>query len=228
MNTNNISYILSEIEKVTTACGRSVNEVELIAVSKTFGVQEIKFAIEAGLVNFGENKAQELNLKASELAEEKILWHFIGHLQSNKVKYVVPVAEYIHSVDSLKIAIEIEKAAAKLGKKQKVLLEIKTAPEENKYGLTDINEIFGLIKYITNSISLDFQGLMTIAPFVDDETEIRKSFVILKKLKEEIQSSGYICKHLSMGMTSDFQIAIEEGATMLRIGSAIFGNRNYN
>jgi hypothetical protein len=228
MNTNNIRYILSEIEKVTTACGRSFSEVELIAVSKTFGVPDIKFAIEAGLINFGENKAQELVVKAKELDSKSISWHFIGHLQSNKVKYVVPVAEFIHSVDSLKIAIEIEKHSALLLKKQKVLLEIKTAPKENKFGLTDENEIFGIIKYISNSPSLDFQGLMTIAPFVDDESEIRKSFVRLRSLKEEIQNLGYFCKHLSMGMTSDFHIAIEEGATMVRIGSAIFGDRIYN
>ncbi|MDP2303983.1 MAG: YggS family pyridoxal phosphate-dependent enzyme [Ignavibacteria bacterium] len=228
MNTTNISHILSEIEEVTTACNRSAADVNLIAVSKTFSVEDIKSAINAGLISFGENKAQELNIKAKELNDEKIEWHFIGHLQSNKVKYVVPVAEFIHSVDSLKIAIEIEKMAVKLGKRQKVLLEIKTAPEESKYGLTDKNEIFGIIKYISNSTSLDFQGLMTIAPFVNEEAEIRKSFITLRNLKEEVQKLGYFCKHLSMGMTSDFKIAIEEGATMVRIGSAIFGNRIYN
>ncbi|HRI47034.1 MAG TPA: YggS family pyridoxal phosphate-dependent enzyme [Ignavibacteriaceae bacterium] len=229
MKKQNIRIIQEEIMSAAISSNRKIEEIKLVAVSKTFSVDEILTVYDEGLFCFGENKAQELAAKAKELSTKKIEWHFIGHLQSNKVKYVVPVAEYIHSIDSLKIAMEIEKVSAKIGKTQKVLLEIKTSEEESKYGLTNKNEIFGILNYISKSTSLDFQGLMTIAPFVEDEKLIRNSFVSLRNLKEEIEYELKIdCKHLSMGMTSDFKIAIEEGATILRIGSAIFGDRIYN
>lgn len=227
MITKNIQNILFDIEKIALRNGRSPSDIILVAVSKTFGVDEILQAVRGGHNNFGENKAQEFSSKAEELKSEDIEWHFIGHLQTNKVKNVVPIASWIHSVDSLKLAIEIEKSAKKLGKKQKVLLEIKTSQEESKYGLSDKSTIYSIAEYVNSSDSLDLQGLMTIAPFVDDDRLIRESFVSLRQLKEDMEKAGFQLPHLSMGMTSDYEIAIEEGATILRIGSAIFGDRSY-
>lgn len=223
----NIEIVRNQIEAACKRAGRSSNEITLVAVSKTFSVNEINEAEKAGLKIFGENKAQEL-LNKFEILKDSVIWHFIGTLQSNKAKFVVPCAEYIHSVDSLKLLKEIEKNAIKINKVQKFMLEIKTSFEESKHGLNEESEIIEILDYAGNSKNLSAEGLMTIAPFVDDEKLIRKSFRSLRELKEKLNSKGFILKELSMGMTGDFEIAIEEGSTMVRIGSAIFGTRNYN
>lgn len=223
----NIKIVQDKIENACRRIGRNSSELKLIAVSKTQPIELIKEAKNLGLIHFGENKAQELNRKA-ELINENVFWHFIGHLQTNKVKYVINRAEFIHSVDSIKLAEEINSRAEKINKLQKLLLEIKTSEEATKFGLQNEDEIFQVLDFCKEKKNIEVVGLMTMAPFTDDEKLIRKSFHSLYQLREKIRSQGFSINELSMGMTNDFEIAIEEGATMLRIGTAIFGERNYN
>jgi pyridoxal phosphate enzyme (YggS family) len=227
MIAQNVKHIIEKVDLCCQKNGRKNTDVMLIAVSKNFGVDEIREVHQASLVNFGENKAQELESKFNILGN-MVNWHFIGHLQVNKVKYVAKSAGVIHSVDSFKVADEINKRAASLDKVQNILLEIKTSDEASKFGLTDENEIIKLAEHCAVSPNLKLLGLMTIAPFTDDEKLIRKSFSGLRDLKDRLNTRGHNLTELSMGMTHDFEIAIEEGSTMLRIGTAIFGERNYN
>ncbi len=227
MITHNLQIVRDKIAEKCTSVNRDISEITLIAVSKNFGINEINEAYNAGVLNFGENKAQELDGKFQELGN-KIIWHFIGNLQKNKVKYVVRSAEFIHSVTSLPLAEEINIRAEKLNKNQKVLIQVKTSDEESKSGITSEAEITELIFACKKFSSITPVGLMTMAPFTDDVNLIRKSFSDLRKLKDKLNAQGLGLKELSMGMTSDFEIAIEEGATMLRIGSAIFGERDYS
>lgn len=226
MITDNLKKINDAVIKKCDEVGRNYNEIKIIAVSKNHPVDSIKEALSAGVFNFGENKAQDLRDKA-ELLKGEFYWHFIGHLQSNKVKYVVKAAEYIHSVDSLRIAEDINKKAAELNKIQKVLFEIKTSDEATKYGIINDEQCFKLAEECARLNNIEVVGLMTMAPYTDDNSLIRKSFKKLFSLKEELNNADYNLSELSMGMTSDFEIAIEEGSTMLRIGTAIFGERIY-
>jgi pyridoxal phosphate enzyme (YggS family) len=223
----NVKSLRERIIKICNETGRDSNEIKLIAVSKTFGTSEIEKVFNEGIKDFGENKAQELSGKFEQMGD-KIAWHFIGHLQRNKVRIVVPAAVYIHSVDSLQLASEINKYAVKNNKIQKILLQVKTSEEESKFGIENSSELFDLAWYCKDFSNIRLEGLMTIAPFTEDENLIRQSFKHLRKLKDDLNSEGLNLKELSMGMTSDFGIAIEEGATMLRIGSAIFGERDYS
>jgi PLP dependent protein len=227
MIAENIKSLKQRIERKCAEVNRDSSEIKLIAVSKTFGTDDIEKVFNEGLREFGENKAQELSSKY-ELLGDKITWHFIGHLQRNKVRIVVPAASYIHSVDSLQLASEINKYAAKNNKVQKVLLQVKTSEEETKFGIQSKSELFDLARYCDEFENIGVEGLMTIAPLTENEDEIRQSFKQLRKLKDDLNLNGFNLKELSMGMTSDFEIAIEEGATMLRIGSAIFGERDYS
>jgi pyridoxal phosphate enzyme (YggS family) len=226
MIAENLQVLRKRISRICEKVNRDPKSVKLIAVSKSFGIDEIKQAIQADQTEFGENKAQEL-VKKFEVLGNQVTWHFIGHLQKNKVKYAVRTADYIHSVDSLLLAEEIQKHAEKLGKVQKILVQAKTSEEETKSGVVEKEELKKIVRYCSGASNLDLIGLMTIAPFTEDQNLIRKSFSDLSKLKDELNSQGYNLKELSMGMTSDYEIAIEEGATMLRIGSAIFGERIY-
>lgn len=217
-------------EKIINKCnssGRDRAEITLVAVSKTHPISLIKEAVNCGVKDFGENKAQEFKSKTEEYKEE-INWHFIGHLQTNKVKYVIESAHLIHSVDSLKIAKEIEKRASKINKIQKVLLELNTSGEYSKMGINDFGKTMELANYCKESESLDLTGLMTMAPYTDEEKIIRNCFSELRKIKDKLNGEGFELAELSMGMTNDYEIAIEEGATILRVGSAIFGERNYS
>lgn len=227
MIAKNLEILRNRIEQICTKVDRDTKSIKLVAVSKNFGIDEIKEAIQAGQIEFGENKVQELVSKFDVFGNQ-VTWHFIGHLQKNKVKHAVKSADYIHSVDSLSLAEEIQKQAEKQGKIQKILVQVKTSDEETKSGVVDKHELKKIIEYCSTASNLDLIGLMTIAAFTEDKNLIRKSFNDLRKLKEELNSKGYNLKELSMGMTSDFEIAIEEGATMLRIGSAIFGERIYH
>ncbi|QQS36502.1 MAG: YggS family pyridoxal phosphate-dependent enzyme [Ignavibacteriales bacterium] len=227
MIAENFKRIKARINEKCSEISRNPAEIKLIAVSKNFGVSEILEANQAGSLDFGENRAQELKSKFEELGN-KVTWHFIGNLQRNKVKYVVGCAEYIHSMDSYLLASEIEKRAAKNNIVQKVLLQFKTSEEESKSGLTDLNEAKEILELCGKSPYLELKGLMTIAALTEDKSLIKESFSYLRRLKDEYNSQGYKLSELSMGMTSDFEIAIEEGATMLRVGSAIFGVRDYN
>ncbi len=225
MITENLRRLQDQINLKCNEVNRNPAELKLIAVSKFFGIDAINEASSLGLTDFGENKAQELRDKF-EIIGDRLTWHFIGSLQRNKVKYVVKSATYIHSVDSIFLAEEIDKQAAKINKKQKVLIEVKTSYEDSKSGVEKASEINKLAGYCNSAENLDLVGLMTMAPFTENVVEIRKSFKDLSKLKNDLNSAGYKLTELSMGMTNDFLIAIEEGATMLRIGSAIFGERD--
>ena len=227
MISNNIAALRNRIQKKCLECGRSVNEIKLIAVSKYFGIDVINQAIDAGISDFGENKAQELHLKFEKIGS-KVTWHFIGKLQMNKVKYAVNCAEFIHSVDSLELAEEIARRAEGIGKVQKILVQVKTSEEETKSGAESEDEVRNILKFCKLDKNLNALGLMTMAPLTENENLIRKSFRDLRNFLTKFNSEGYQLRELSMGMTSDFEIAIEEGATMIRIGSAIFGDRDYS
>ena len=227
MIAENINNIHEKITAICQKCGRDVSEIKIIGVSKNTGIESIKEAVKSGIINLGESKAQELKEK-SEILDDNIIWHFIGHLQKNKTKNVVNYAEYIHSVDSVKLAEEINKQALKKNKIQKILIEVKTSDEDEKYGITELGELLQVAEYCSNSSNIEFCGLMTIAPFSAEEKIIRKSFLELRKLRTTLQEQGFNINELSMGMTNDYEIAIEEGATMIRIGTAIFGERDYS
>lgn len=225
---------LMRVEKrVQAACdraGRSRDEVLLIAVSKTKPVELIREVMETGTKDFGENKVQEMCNKI-EVIPEPLNWHLIGHLQRNKVKYIVDKACLIHSVDSVRLAEEIQKEAVKKEvAKVPVLIEVNMAEEDSKDGIHR-EETEALVRAIAADMpNLQIRGLMTIAPFVDDPEENRVHFRGLKELRDQInalQIPGVEMTELSMGMTNDFEVAIEEGATMVRVGTAIFGERNY-
>ncbi len=219
-------------ERIREACkksGRRREEVTLIAVSKTKPVSMIQEALETGILDFGENKPQELKEKY-EILPKHIRWHMIGHLQRNKVKYVVGRAAMIHSIDSYRLAEAVEAEAAKQERVIPVLVEVNIAREASKYGLME-EETCEFIEKISHFSHLQVEGLMTIAPFVENPEENRKYFEKLRKLYVDIKSKNIdnvnMC-NLSMGMTGDYQVAIEEGATMVRVGTGIFGSRNYN
>ncbi len=227
MVTHNINIVKKKIADVCSLCGRNPAEIKIIGVSKNTGISLINEAVLAGIKDLGENKAQEFSEKYP-LFSDDINWHFIGHLQRNKVKYIVGKAIVIHSVESVKLAEEINLQAAKSGVVQSVLIEVKTSEEVGKFGLTDYNTVEDLAEYCSSAGNLNLAGLMTMAPFTNDEKLITKCFSDLRKLKEELISSGYKLSELSMGMSNDFEIAVKEGATMLRLGTAIFGERDYS
>jgi len=222
----NLSHLKELIAAKCLSAGREVDSVTLIAVSKLFGTDHMREAISAGQIHFGENYAQEFRDKFAVFSEENLVWHYIGTLQTNKVKYVTGNADYIHSIDSVKILAEIQKQAEKKRIIQKVFLEFKSSFETTKSG-GGIEEVFTLAAESTGMKNIEVAGVMTMAPFVDDITIIRDAFRRTRLLVEELQRSGYSgIKELSMGMTGDYLTAIEEGATFLRIGTAIFGERN--
>lgn len=206
------------------------DSVKVIAVSKTKPNEMLENAYHAGIKVFGENYVQELVDKSEYFASKEIKeieWHFIGHLQSNKVKYIVPFVDYIHSVDSLKLAEEINKRAFNSNKVQKILLQINTSGEESKSGCEPEDAIKLAEEYMKLN-NIELVGLMTIGTFTDDEKQQRLEFSLLRNLLNDINSKlGINLKELSMGMTNDYPIAIDEGATMVRIGTAYFGERNY-
>lgn len=227
MIAENLHIIKDRVAERCLISGRNPDDVKIIAVSKNTGIDLIREAVSAGITELGENKAQELNEKANLLNGENVKWHFLGHLQSNKVKYVVENAELIHSIDSIKIADEANKQAAKRDKVQKVLIEVKTSYEQAKYGINTFDELFKTAAFCREAGNIELKGLMTMAPFTDDNIVIRKSFSELKNYLVMLNEKGFNLSELSMGMTGDFEIAVEEGATMIRIGTAIFGERDY-
>ena len=223
---------LQEVEKrIQAACdraGRKREEVTLIAVSKTKPVETLQEAYDLGVRIFGENKVQELSAKYEALPKD-IHWHMIGHLQTNKVKYIIDKAELIHSVDSLKLAETIEKEAAKHDLIADILVEVNVAEEESKFGMK-MEEVIPFVEKVSAFPHVRVRGLMTIAPFVEDPEENRSIFADLHKLYIDIKKKNHdndTVSVLSMGMTNDYEVAIEEGATMVRVGTGIFGARNY-
>ena len=218
-------------EKISAACqraGRNREDVTLIAVSKTKPVETLKEAYDLGIRVFGENKVQELTQKYEVLPKD-IHWHMIGHLQTNKVKYIIDKEDLIHSVDSLNLAQTVEKEAAKHGLVKDILIEVNVAEEESKFGLR-MEEVIPFLEQISGFSHVRVRGLMTIAPFVENAEENRSIFADLHKLSVDIEKKNIDNVNvsiLSMGMTNDYEVAIEEGATMVRVGTGIFGARNY-
>ena len=228
MITENLEQVRKNIDEACRMAGRDPKEVTLIAVSTTKPVSMLKEAYDAGARCFGENKVQEIMDKHPQLPED-IQWHMIGHLQRNKVKYIVDKVSMIHSVDSLRLAQTIEQEAAKHNVCVPVLLEVNVAQEESKFGLK-MDEVLPLIETIADFPHIKVQGLMTIAPYVENAEDNRDFFRQLKKLSVDIEAkniNNVSMSVLSMGMTGDYQVAVQEGATMVRVGTGIFGERNY-
>lgn len=224
----NLEQVRENIRKACEKSGRDVNEVTLIAVSKTKPIPMLQEAYDAGSRDFGENKVQEIMDKYPVLPED-IRWHMIGHLQRNKVKYIVDKVSLIHSVDSLRLAEEISSQAEKKQVEVDILVEVNIAQEESKFG-TSIDEAIILVKEISKLPHIHIKGLMTIAPFVENPEDNRKYFKQIKELSVDIMQKNIdnvSMGVLSMGMTGDYMVAIEEGATMVRVGTGIFGERNY-
>lgn len=224
----NYREVLKRVQEACKRAGRDPKEVTLIAVSKTKPVSMIEELLEENVLDFGENKPQELRDKYEVLPKE-IRWHMIGHLQRNKIKYVVDRACLIHSVDSLKLAEAIQEEAKKRGIVVPVLVEVNAAGEESKFGIRP-EEALDFVKEISVFPNLQVQGLMTIAPFVenpeDNRIHFRKLYNLFIDIKDRNIDNVLMC-NLSMGMTNDYEVAIEEGATMVRVGTGIFGERVY-
>ena len=219
-------------ENICNACkkaGRSRDEVTLIAVSKTKPVEDLQAVYDLNIRDFGENKVQELKDKI-EVMPEDIKWHMIGHLQRNKVKYIIGKVKLIHSVDSLRLAEEISKQAIKHNVNADILVEVNIGNEDSKFGIST-EDVIGLVKDIAKLENVSIKGLMCVAPYVVDSEENRPLFHKIKDLSVDIMSENIdnvSMSILSMGMSNDYQVAIEEGATMVRIGSNLFGKRDYS
>lgn len=229
MVVENYRYVKEQVEACAINCGRDPKDITLIAVSKTKPLSDMEQLIQIGVTEFGENKVQELCEKY-ETVSKPVHFHLIGHLQTNKVKYVVDKSCLIHSVDSLKLANEIQKEAAKKQITAQILIEVNVAQEASKFGL-HVEEVLPFVEQIATYPNIHVNGLMTIAPFVEDPEENRNYFRALKQLSLDITSKNIDnidMNVLSMGMTNDYRVAIEEGATMVRVGTAIFGTRNYS
>ena len=225
----NIKLVEENIKKACEKVGRDVNEVTLIAISKTKPYTAIEEALPTGVKDYGENKVQELCDKY-EILPKDIKWHMIGHLQRNKVKYLVGKASLIHSVDSIRLAEQIEKEYAKADEIANILIEVNMAQEESKFGITS-EETEQLVREIAKFPHIRIKGLMTIAPYTDNPESNRVYFRNMKKLSVDIENKNIdnvSMSVLSMGMTGDYQVAVEEGATLVRVGTGIFGERNYN
>ena len=225
----NLKKINEQIRLCAEGCGRSADDVLLCAVSKTRTPEEINIAIDEGVTDIGENKVQEIMDKFDEV--KPVRWHMIGHLQTNKVKYIIDKVSMIHSVDSFKLAAEIDKRAAQHGLVMDILIQVNSAQEDSKFGITT-DETDTLIKEILDKCeNIRIRGLMCIAPYADDPEDIKVYFEEVKKQYDEfgkIDHQRLDFKYLSMGMSHDFPVAIEAGSNLVRVGSAIFGERNYN
>jgi len=223
-----IAEVREKVEQACERAGRNIDDVTVMAATKGRSVPEIKEAVAAGISDVGENYVQELLDKKGELDEagySDICWHAIGHLQRNKVRYVVPICSQIHSVDSIRLAREINKRAARIDKVQAVLLEINIAGEESKFGVAP-EQAAQLAEQIMELEHLQLRGLMTMPPYTDNPEDSRPLFKALRVLAEELVSLGLpreVMSELSMGMSGDYQVAIEEGATTIRLGTVLFG-----
>ncbi len=225
----NIQSIRERIERAAAACRRQPGEIMLLAVSKTFPVESISQAAEAGILQFGENRVQEAETKIPYFPKTlKLEWHLIGHLQTNKARRAAELFDVIHSLDSIKLAAKLNQASLEIGKTLSVLLQIDLGGEETKFG-ADPAQIRDLTEAVSSLQGLQLDGLMTIPPFFENPDEVRPYFAKLRELRDAMESEQPGClgrRHLSMGMSHDFEEAIREGATILRIGTAIFGERS--
>ena len=227
---NNYFSIKNNIDSICEDKNIPTEKVTLIAVSKTKPISDIEQVYEAGCRDFGENKAQELKEKYEQLPKD-IRWHFIGTLQKNKVKYVVGKAFLIHSVDSYELALEIQKRAEKMNVHCDILIEVNVAKESSKQGIFEFDKVLEIVQQISSLKNVHIKGLMTIAPICEKSADNAIYFKQLKDLSVDIKNKNIdnVCMDiLSMGMSSDYETAIEEGATYVRVGTSIFGERNYN
>ena len=226
---DNIAQIKEKIRAAAEKAGTNPDDILLVAVTKTRPVSDLNEAIDAGITDIGENKVQEIMDKYEDT--KPVNWHLIGHLQTNKVKYIIDKVALIHSVDSLKLAAEIDKRAKQHDKMVEILIQVNSAEEESKFGITT-EETEALITEILEKYeNIKIRGLMCIAPFEDDPKEVKVFFDAVKKQYDEfskIQHERLDFAYLSMGMSHDFEVAIEAGANLVRVGTAIFGNRSYN
>ena len=228
MITQNLKQTQNNIAEAAKKSGRTSDDILLVAVSKTKPLSALQEAYNAGIRDFGENKVQELCDKYDQLPKD-IRWHMIGHLQRNKVKYLIGKVTMIHSVDSLRLAEEISKESVKKDAQTDILLEINCAGEESKFGICP-KDTLALVRQIAVLPNVHIRGLMTVAPLTQTPEENRVYFQLMKKLSVDIAKKNIdniTMSILSMGMTNDYQVAIEEGATMVRVGTGIFGARDY-
>lgn len=222
-----LENVIERIKAAATGCGRDPATVRLVAVSKTVPAVRVEEAIDAGAAIFGENYVQEAREKIETLSVFPVKWHFIGHLQRNKAKYAVKLFDLIHSVDSLKLARELNKQTRKLNRVQSILIQVNIAEEETKSGVSE-QETVDLIREISQLEYLSIKGLMTMPPYFNAPDKVRPFFSALRELRDQIKAMNIVnisMDELSMGMTGDFEVAIEEGATLVRVGTAIFGER---
>lgn len=224
----NLNSVTESIRKAEKKSGRPAGSVKLIAVTKTYGADAINEAIDCGVTDIGENRVQEIIEKYDRI--KPVRWHLIGHLQKNKVKYIIDKICLIHSVDSIELAREINRQAEKIGKVQDILVQVNVSGEESKFGIKP-EECSALCRDISGMNNVRVKGLMTIAPFTEDESVLRNVFCGLQQLSAKIseeKNDNISMDELSMGMTHDFPLAIEAGATMVRVGTGIFGQRDYS
>jgi pyridoxal phosphate enzyme (YggS family) len=219
----NLLRVVERIERAAQKAGRDPGEIKLVAVSKTVEVARIREAIEAGVSILGENYIQEAQKKIEEIGEP-VSWHFIGHLQSNKAKYAIRLFDMIHSLDSHPLAGELNRRAEQADRVMKVMIEVNLSRETTKFG-TDEEMVFTLARRVQALQHLSLLGLMTMPPYFDSPEMSRPYYIALRDLKEKMVGEGIPIKELSMGMSNDFEVAIEEGATYIRVGTAIFGPR---
>src|SRR5258708_16065722 len=220
----NLAHVLSAVSDGTRQAGRLPDSVRLIAVSKTHPVEVIQEAVDAGQLIFGENRVQEAQPKITALPA-KLHWHLIGHLQSNKVRLALPLFELIHGVDSLDLLAHIDRVAADLGLFPRVLLQVNVAGEASKFGFAP-GKLLELVEQIVEFDRVQIEGLMTIPPLAPAAEHSRRYFVTLRELRDKLATQfRFPLPELSMGMSNDFRVAVEEGATMVRVGTAIFGER---
>lgn len=223
----NLDLLRKKISKAAALTNRKLDDIKLVAVTKFVDVARIEETIKEGIIAIGENRVQEAKEKRDTFhLIDKVEWHMVGHLQTNKVKDAVRIFDLIHSIDSLKLAEKLNEEGKKINKIVKGLIQVNTSGEDTKFGLKK-EEIDNVLKEIANMTNLTIEGLMTIAPFASDENLIRQCFRELRLLSESIDNKfkNVTMKYLSMGMTNDFEIAISEGANIIRIGTAIFGER---
>jgi PLP dependent protein len=221
MLAENYKKVLSAINEASRRSGRPPGEVTLIAVTKTVGIAEVRQAVSLGISDFGENRVQDAASKVGSMPT--VRWHFIGHLQTNKAKDVLPAYHMIHSLDRLSLAEALQRCADRFDKTAEVLIQVNTSGEESKFGL-EPDQLPGFLKKVNIFDRIKIRGLMTMAPFLKDPENTRPYFRKLRQLRNENITSGLELPELSMGMTNDFTVAVEEGATMVRIGSALFGS----
>lgn len=224
----NLAVIQEKINTAAADCDRNPADITLVGVSKKHGAEKMHQAINAGLADLGENYIQEAIDKIDAIGRQAACWHFIGHLQSNKARFAVQYFDLIHSVDKLKLAKEIDKQAKKNKKRQKILLQVNIAEEETKSG-AGAHEVIDLARDVAKFENLELQGLMCMPPYFDDSEDARPYFRHLAKIREQMLGAGVdkrAMTHLSMGMSHDFTVAIQEGATLVRVGTAIFGTRS--